>query len=214
MDEPQDGRSLADKLTSTMAAQRAAGDVFVPAEPEPVDRLEVRRADWAAAIPPRFADARLDTLPLSDSGTALRSWCQSDATTNLVLVGAVGTGKTWMAAAAARCRFGAGQSVAWWPVIDLLAALRPGGDADVAAYVRTVDVLVLDDLAAHRATDWTDEQLLGLVDHRWSHLLPIIATTNADPANADGAMDARLHSRLFGSEAVVLHIRGNDRRHS
>lgn len=212
-DEPVDGRTLAERLTAAQAAQAEAGDLFTPTEPEPVDPLEARRAAWSEAIPPRFAEARLDTLPLSPASTALRAWCESDTTANLVLAGPVGTGKTWAAAAAARCRFGQGQSVAWWSVIDLLTALRPGGDPAVADYVRTVDVLVLDDLAAHRATDWTDEQLLGLVDHRWSYLLPIVATTNADPLNADDAMDERLHSRLFGSGAVVLTIRGNDRRH-
>lgn len=213
--DPDGGAELAARLERTIEAQRAAGPTFdPPPDPPPVPRLERRRAEWAQAIPPRFADARLASLALSPTSTALQAWCESEATTNLVLVGPVGTGKTWAAAAAARCRFGAGQSVAWWPVVDLLAALRPGGDEAAAADVRSVDVLVLDDLAAHRATDWTDEQLLGLVDHRWSHLLPIIATTNADVANTGGAMDPRLHSRLFGSGAVVLEVRGNDRRHA
>lgn len=204
---------LAAQLARAMAAQRDAGPAFdPPPDPEPEDPLVARRAAWADAIPPRFADARLDTLDLSPTTTALTAWCQSEARANLVLVGPVGSGKTWAAAAAARCRFGQGQSVAWWPVVDLLRALRPGGAPDAAAYARDVDVLVLDDLAAHRATDWTDEQLHGLVDHRWSHLLPIIATTNADVANTGDAMDPRLHSRLFGSGAVVLEFRGYDRR--
>ena len=209
----QVANQLAEQLARARAAQVDAGPLFLPpVPPDPQDPREARRADWAAAIPPRFADARLDTLALSPTTSALTAWCQSDATTNLVLVGPVGSGKTWAAAAAARCRFGAGQSVAWWPVVDLLRALRPGGDQAAADDARDVDVLVLDDLAAHRSTDWTDEQLLGLVDHRWSHMLPIVATTNADVANTGDVMDPRLHSRLFGSGALILEFRGDDRR--
>lgn len=213
-DDPTPADALADKLRTAMDAQRAAGPAFdPPADPPPADPVADRRAEWGRAVPPRFADARVDTLPLSDLTTSLMAWCQDPArTANLVLVGPVGSGKTWAAAAAARCRFGAGQSVAWWTVVALLDALRPGGDPEAAHHARTVDVLVLDDLAAHRATDWTEEQLTALVDHRWAHLLPIIATTNADPANRDDVMDPRLHSRLFGSGALVLEFRGHDRR--
>jgi DNA replication protein DnaC len=95
--------------------------------------------------------------------------------------------------------------------VRLLRALRPGGDEDVLADVETVDVLVLDDLAAHKASEWTDEVLYGIVDHRWAHLLPVVVTTNVGPDDP-GRMDARLHSRLVGDGAVVLTMAGPDRR--
>lgn len=215
MSDPRGGEHLAARLDAAMAAQRDAGRVYEePPVPDPVDEQAARRAAWADAIPARFADARLDTLPTTPAMAQLRVWCQSGDGRNLILCGPAGTGKTWAATAAARCRFGNGQSVAWWSVVRLLRALRPGGDDQALADAESVGVLLLDDLAAHKASDWTDEQLYGLVDHRWSNRLPVIATSNVMPDNADRAMDERLFSRLFGDEAVVLTTGGPDRRMS
>jgi len=139
---------------------------------------------------------------------------------NLVLLGKVGHGKSHLAAAAVAAayrRHGAPARFVWTTVAALMERSRPDGDDDGGpglAVCRRAPVLVLDDLGAERATDWTTERLGLLVDQRWSAGLPIVVTANL-AAGPDGPLMAhtgeRTYSRLVGG-ALVARVEETDRR--
>lgn len=132
---------------------------------------------------------------------------------SLILLGNVGTGKTHQAVAAYRAVVAAThcQAIAV-PVPALLDSLRPGR-APLAALedCERARLLLLDDLAAERHSDWTGEVLYRLIDARWARNLPTIITTNATPADVRERLGDRVASRLGGMGRSVI-MTGEDRR--
>jgi DNA replication protein DnaC len=86
-------------------------------------------------------------------------------------------------------------------------------------------VLLLDDLGAHRVTDWVQDTVTSIVTHRCNHRKPLIATTNLpDPEAGSQILDrtplgpelrrtlaehigTRARSRLF-EMCTVIRLRG------
>ncbi len=117
----------------------------------------------------------------------------------LTLIGDTGVGKTHLAAAAAARRLDAGDAVCFAVVPEMLDALRASyredGEAsfdETFAEIKGVDVLVLDDLGAHQATDWANEKLYQLCASRYLRRLPTLITMNTEP----DALEPRLASRI------------------
>lgn len=100
-------------------------------------------------------------------------------------------------------------------VPDLLDALEPRrrdheADPQKIARLLKVDLLLLDDLGAHRVTEWRVETLQKILDGRWEHRRPTIITTNfpgkriSVPREEDGAgLGDRISSRLGGMCRIV-----------
>ncbi|MBV9938088.1 MAG: DNA replication protein DnaC, partial [Acidobacteriaceae bacterium] len=60
------------------------------------------------------------------------------------------------------------------------------------------ELLLLDDLGAHRVTDWVEDTVTAIVTHRYNHRKPLIATTNLADPDAGGLMDK---SSLSGGQS-------------
>lgn len=116
----------------------------------------------------------------------------------LVLRGPVGCGKTHLAVAAYRaCVAGGVLPAVAVTVPALLDGLRPGREPVEALHTcEDARLLLLDDLAAERATDWTAETLYRLIDARYARRLPTIVTTNATGAMIRENLGDRVASRL------------------
>lgn len=179
------------------------------------DELATRRAAarWGDQVPARFRDARMADLAGEGDEVLrrLRDWSADPAGRNLVVLGPVGVGKTHAAVATCRGQAGAGRHVVFRPVVELLDDLRPGGPEGALAEAMAADVLVLDDLAAERVTDWTAERLYAVVNRRWMEQRPIVATANLEPDELAQVLGERMYSRLVGG-AVVVRLAGPDRR--
>jgi len=191
---------------------RARQPVFLQGEPDPPPAVRSvegwRRGRWATIVPSRFVHAEIDdTTP-----PKVKGWADSPAGRNLVLVGTVGSGKTWLACAAARPRFMAGDDLAFMPIVELLDALRPGGPDNAMEEACGVDLLIIDDLGTEKPTEWTAERLYAVVNRRWMEERPTIVTSNLDPEELETAVGARMYSRLVGSDAVTVRLTGPDRR--
>lgn len=137
-----------------------------------------RSARWMGSVPAMYADAALADLDGTQHAEAVTQWLASDSAT-LVLAGSVGTGKTHAAYAVANAAVHGGTWVEAWNVHDLLEAMRPGGDDRAAPDAMDCGLLVLDDLAVLKVSDWAVEQMTALLDARLRNGRRQVVTTNA-----------------------------------
>ena len=173
-----------------------------------------------AGVPPRYLSAKLDDFP-----EAIRPF-PSEA--GLYISGPSGTGKTHMATAVFRELLASAVclarsddmygtvSAAWLSVPELLMELRGtfGDNAaktegQILAKYSRVRLLLLDDLGAEKASDWTGQSVYALLSKRLNYLQPTIVTSNLTLTELNETVP-RLASRLGGMTYVAL--KGDDRR--
>jgi IstB-like ATP binding protein len=156
------------------------------------------------------ADNGLDVLG------AAQAWGIGDLL-GLLLTGAVGRGKTWLAAAAANARLELGP-VCWFSTPALLAQLGLSFGDDRREALEALagsTALVLDDIDKARPSEYAAERLFLAIDSRLTSGAPLLVTTNlgldALAARFPDPVGDAIVSRLAGyCEAFVLQ--GHDRR--
>lgn len=130
---------------------------------------------------------------------------------SLVLVGEIGTGKTWSLWKIADTLVRGG----WRGRFELAAAYevkaatdRPVDNQLVDLWKRA-DLFAIDDLGAQRVNDWDAEHLHALIDTRWQHKRPTLLASNV--ARLDDVLGPRAASRLVDG-ATLVRFTGADRR--
>lgn len=176
-------------------------------------------------IPPRFREA-IDIDP------GITAWVKrgKDAQ-GLYLAGPVGTGKThaawtavgyWCLAAGVMPYTPRTQGVEGWstagPTViftrmtDLLDDLRPGDSSRQRVRdCQSASLLVIDDIGAEKASEWTQERLYTIIDHRYANCLPLLVTGNLPPSKLAEQTGERSASRL-AEMCEVVAMTGTDRR--
>lgn len=119
-----------------------------------------------------------------------------------------GTGKSLLAACILK---NVGQG--WWAnAAELLEAIRRSfnnGQPYIYEHSFDTPLLVIDDLGAHKVSEWTTEMFYTLLNYRIEELLPTIITTNIkDISHLIGGPVA---SRIFG-HSDILTLKGTDYR--
>jgi len=168
-------------------------------------RERTRRAVERAGIPPLYGGASFDNfmLPVDNPVqrdnlalvmTQVRAYTREFPLTNrpgLLLLGEPGTGKTHLAVAALRSLLERGFEGLFFDYQNLLQRIRTSydaasGTADREAYSAALDaeILLLDDLGAHRVTDWVEDTVTSIITYRCNNKKPIIATTNLPDPDA------------------------------
>jgi DNA replication protein DnaC len=123
----------------------------------------------------------------------------------LLLMGSYGCGKTHLAAAIANEVVSMGVQTLFLTVPDLLDWLRYSFGSQETSYesrfeeIKNIRFLVLDDLGTQNTTPWAREKLFQILNHRYTHKLPTVITTNI----ALNEIDERMASRLQDRELVA-----------
>lgn len=195
---------------ATPLDERVSPFAYDAVEPDPE---WIKAANWgryAALIPARFQEATADQLD-GELAQLVSRWVAGGFTSNALLLGNVGVGKTHAAIAMLRLAAEVGYSIRFSPVVELLDQLRPGSSGGDIEQALRPDVLVLDDLGGEKPTDWTAERLYAVVNRRWLEQRPTIATSNLDAEALEQAVGSRTWSRLYHG-AERLKLAGSDRR--
>jgi DNA replication protein DnaC len=135
---------------------------------------------------------------------------------SLLILGAVGTGKTYQAYGLVKWLFEQDlfRTIEITSAVEWYAALRPRSGVDSEAvferYANT-DLLMIDDLGTGKNSEWCEEQNFRLVDYRYNRQLTTIFTSNTPPRELGERLGARTASRLTQMCDHVV-IKGQDRR--
>jgi DNA replication protein DnaC len=184
------------------------------------------RVESKAAIPLLYQNASLENFALPTDnpiakgalGTVLRTVMAyvrefpRDDRPGLLLIGEPGTGKTHLAAAALRALIARGFEGAFFDYQNLLDRIRSGYDKtsefiDREAYRSALDteILLLDDLGAHRVTDWVEDTVTSLITYRCNNRKALIATTNLPDPDAGGGIVEKSDRAVGGySQRITL----------
>ncbi|MFB3830203.1 MAG: ATP-binding protein [Bryobacteraceae bacterium] len=170
------------------------------------------RLESAAGIPPLYGKADFDNFALPrDNPVARRELAHvlvtvktfvhefpNDKRPGLLLIGDPGTGKTHLAVAALRHLIARGFEGIFFDYQNLLDRIRASYDAasgasDREAYRSALDseILLLDDLGAHRITDWVQDIVTSVITYRCNNKRALIATTNLPDPEAGTSMIER-----------------------
>ena len=129
----------------------------------------------------------------------------------LVLFGNYGVGKTHLAAAIANYALKRQMQVLFTIVPDLLDHLRSTfGPSSEIQYderfelIRTVPLLILDDLGTENTTPWAREKLFQIMNYRYNDALPTVITSNRKPEDIDPRIFSRMSDRALCEEHIII----------
>ena len=117
---------------------------------------------------------------------------------SLLLVGATGTGKTFLARCMGAEAIKKNKSVLYVNVNEYLNSLKPDYDGEpLRYYAIACDLFILDDLGTERVTDYTNTELNYIIDKRLNDKKSTIITTNLVPDEIESLYLSSTYSRLI-----------------
>lgn len=189
---------------------------------EMIDQAVATGFERLERLPARYRNAVADEPEVTAWADLFGESAEVNAP-GLLLLGATGVGKTHQAYGALRAivtaplRTRTGyrpRSFQALTFADMCASLRPHPKTDtesVMKALRTVEILLIDDLAAAKGSDWVEEVTYRVVNGRYEEMKPTIFTTNLTVPQLRDAIGDRIASRLAENCTRVV-LKGDDRR--
>lgn len=176
----------------------------------------------------RFRDRTFASFDAKRDMTAFRACSNyanntnlmSDKRNGLIIAGGYGSGKTHLAAAISKVLIDRGIEVLFGTSISHLESIRNDfentGINRYEARMKSVPMLVIDDLGKEKKTDWTKQVLFDVVNYRYEHKLPLIVTTNLVDGDGDfGALANHVEGAVwsrFCEMCNIVNTNGRDYR--
>ena len=130
----------------------------------------------------------------------------------MLLIGDVGTGKTHLAAAIVNELISQNTPAMFMTSIDLFSVLRDfESQKDRLKKIKSVPLLVIDDLGKEKITDWNREQLFTIINTRYENYLPVVITSNDTTEELERNVGGAIYSRLC-EMCVLVNMSGKDYR--
>jgi DNA replication protein DnaC len=160
---------------------------------------------------------RNDDNSNSEAGTMARSFVRSFNNNSkwLFIYGTYGTGKSFYAACIANALIDKGYTVRMGTGADYEAEIFAAQDK-AAAYQKLLDydLLILDDFASERKSDYMFEVLYNIINDRYNAKKPIVFTSNMTTEETGNPTDPRIRrimSRIW-ERGYPVEMVGQDRR--
>jgi DNA replication protein DnaC len=179
----------------------------------------------AAGIPPHYRNASFENFSTRPDSQPAHTRLQGAAITarkyadefglltrkkGLLFIGDPGTGKTHLAVSVLKRLIARGFECVFFDYQNLLERIRSSydpasGSAQREAYRKALEceVLILDDLGAHRVSDWVEDTVTSIITHRCNHDRALIATTNLRDSEAG---DSPVPSGVAGDAASRYYL--------
>lgn len=222
-------RSQPQPFSAALAETKIAQHMSIELDTARADHLldrkerEIQREWWQRKVdimlgrlPALYREA---DFPRTVWGLEAQSWLQAyrnGSRKSLVILGNVGTGKTWVSAAIARSLMINDQPVPTTliTVPDLFGQLRQSVahdlGVDLAQFI-AAPVLILDDLGQELQSPFATDQLFRLAHARSHNGLPTVVTSNLSGDAIKERYESRTVQRLFGG-ATLIKIPGESLR--
>lgn len=156
-------------------------------------------------IPAEYADLGFSTYPDQAIARDVRDWLHGGMYPWLLLIGDFGVGKTGLAIALIKQAITEGRSAVFRVTPELLSEIRATygrgagpSELDLVTALKGVDLLALDDLGAERMTDWVEEKLFEILNHRYNERRRTVITTNLGPDELTDHVGERIFWRIKG----------------
>lgn len=181
---------------------------------------KVKRYKDISVIDKKFLDSRFDNADMADKHMAMaKKYAENfikygTAEGGILLYGGVGTGKTYATACICNELMSNEKTVL---VMNLglyyLKLRREWAEAenDVLNYVKTCDLLVIDDLGTENVSEFTKEKMFNLIDTRYRANKPMLITTNLTPDEIREKLGSRIADRIAGS-CLEYEVKGESKR--
>jgi DNA replication protein DnaC len=187
-----------------------------------------RTRTLARTIPKRFEHVGFERFPVTEMERSVvrevQRFCRAidarlDAGAGLLFFGSKGTGKTTLAMLVAQEALRRDRTVAIYTAPELLGRFHATyrddsahSELDLMERLAAVDLLVLDDIAVARQTDWVLERLYAVVNRRYEDERSVVVTAEMESPDALGDhIGPRTASRLF-EMCVPIPLFGPDHR--
>ncbi|MBM7867792.1 ATP-binding protein [Heliobacterium gestii] len=131
---------------------------------------------------------------------------------NLLFYGTVGTGKSHLSSAIANRLLGAGKTVIYRTISQIMSSImeakfdfqNSGRQPEVLTALRSVDLVIIDDLGTEKPTDFVVTELFELVNDRLRMGKPMVVSTNIELGELASFYNHRLADRLIMQSYCIL----------
>lgn len=137
---------------------------------------------------------------------------------NLLLMGDVGRGKTFLATAIANYLVQHHKTAVYFTFPEFLDLLRrqhrDSAEENYGSNIRRLlesDLLILDDLGAEKLTEFVGQEFFNVLNQRINLRKPLVISTNLQLRDLEETYRGRIYSRLVGTSDVLM-LKGDDVR--